>query len=309
MTFGRVVIDAPPLKPRSLSLVTAGIDALRPDPTNGEWVRGFTYAPANSGQDGEVRAMCDITTTDPNAWANAAVVSYDPYSIMAADKCSSFGFGARDYVSRAIELLDYVTPNQLELELWTGTLAQANSLPNLYLTDSNVQNVTPVSGTAVSRIRGIELLEQAMANCGAGQQAYIHMQPQMAGQLGQFTRRVGNLMLSPLDSVIVPGVGYPGTGPGGSTPISGTTWMYATGPVRVRLGDPIVYPDGHEDSVMNIGRDLDSGEYTIDPIVAQQILGSAIDRSKNTITIRAQRPAAATYDGPCVFGVLVNFDS
>jgi len=308
MTFGRIAIDAPPLAPRALSLVTAGIDALHPnDPTNGDWVKGFTYAPENSAQPGEVRDVCDTGTVDPNSWTNAPVVSYDPFLIVAADKCSSFGFAARDYVGRALRLLDYVTPNQLELEFWKGTLAQAKGYPNRYLADANVVDVTPVTGTAVSRIRGTELLEQAMANCGAGQQAYIHMQPENAGQLGQFTRRVGNLMLSPIDSIIVPGVGYPGTGPGGVTATAGTTWMYATGPVRVRLGDPMIFPDGHEDSVMNIGRD-ENGNYSI-PVDAESILGSAIDRSKNTITIRAERLAAASFDGGCQFAVLVNFDS
>jgi len=308
MTFGRIAIDAPPLVPRALSLVTAGIDALRPtDPTNGNWVKGFTYAPENAQQDGQVRDLCDTGTVDPNPWTNAPVVSYDPYAIIAADKCSSFGFVARDYVDRALRLLDYVTPNQLEQEFWTGALATFKGYPNRFLADLNVVDVTPVTGTAVSRVRGIELLEQAMAGCGAGQQAYIHMQPQNAGQLGQFTRRVGNLMLSPLDSIIVPGVGYPGTGPGGITATAGTTWMYATGPVRIRLGDPMIFPDGREDSVMNIGRD-EKGNYSI-PVDAESILGSAIDRSKNTITIRAERPAAATFDGGCQFAVLVNFDS
>lgn len=308
MTFGRIAIDAPPLTPRALSLVTAGIDALHPnDPTNGDWVKGFTYAPENSAQPGEVRDVCDTSTVDPNSWTNAPVVSYDPFLILAADKCSSFGFTARDYVGRALRLLDYVTPNQLELEFWKGTLAQAKGYPNRYLADANVVDVTPVTGTAVSRIRGTELLEQAMANCGAGQQAYIHMQPENAGQLGQFTRRVGNLMLSPIDSIIVPGVGYPGTGPGGVTATAGTTWMFATGPVRIRLGDPMIFPDGREDSVMNIGRD-EKGNYSI-PVDAESILGSAIDRSKNTITIRAERLAAASFDGTCQFAVLVNFDS
>jgi hypothetical protein len=303
----RAVTGAQPLAPRALNLVTAALEP--PDDTDGQWVRGFTWQPENSSQSGTTRDSCDTTTVDPDAWTNQGIEVYDPYVVVAADKCSSFGFAAHDYVQRALRLLDYVTPDQMELELWTGALAQAKSYPNRYLVDSHVTNITPSLTAAVSRVRGIEMLEQAVANCGAGQQAWIHMQPQNAGQLGQFTRRMGNLMLTPLDSVVVPGVGYPGTAPGGAAPTGNTTWMYATGPVRIRRGPVEIWPDGHEDAVLRIGMDDTGALEQVDPIVAENILGPALDRSKNTITIRAERLVAAYFEGGCQFGVLVNLDT
>jgi hypothetical protein len=43
----------------------------------------------------------------------------------------------------------------------------------------------------------------------------------------------GPRLLTPLGSVVVAAPGYPGTSPAGATPTAGTTWLYATGSVKM----------------------------------------------------------------------------
>lgn len=77
---------------------------------------------------------------------------------------------------------------------------------------------------------------------------------------------------------------YPGFSPTGPTmgPWNGTdhnpgVWMYATGPVAVRIGKPVVIPE----------------------------LNSQMYSERNELALRAEAPVAVTWDGPHVFAVRV----
>jgi hypothetical protein len=78
---------------------------------------------------------------------------------------------------------------------------------------------------------------------------------------------VGGLLYTALDTVVVADAGYPGTGATGGS----TGWMFATGPVAVRLAD------------------LDIIEGMME----------TLSRTTNRQEIWASRLFAATYD-PCV---------
>ena len=219
------------------------------------------------------------TTGGPGVYTPPSIVTYYPWLVMVEDACSTFGFEEHDYIGRASRLLDVATPSAIESELWTGALSQAKGYPNNYLTNTtsttypSLNFVDLSTGTPPSITRGIQLLEDFNANTGAGGQAMIHLQPECAPSLLN-ARRVGNLLMSELDNIIVPGSGYPGTGPAGVAPGTGFAYIYITDLINVRLDEPTITPD-------NFAEALDWGQ-------ADQ---------PNTLRFRAQRFVAADWAG------------
>lgn len=222
------------------------------------------------------------TTGGPGSYTNTPVVTAVPYLVIAEDSCSSFGFEERDFKGRALRLLENSLPQALEKEFWTGALATAKGYPNNFLTNpASVVDVTPGSGPP-SVARGMQLLQDALQQCGFGGQGMIHVQAQTAPNL-LGARRVGNLLLDIFDNIIVPGVGYPGTGPNNVVPSPTTAWMYATDLVAVRAEEEgTVFPDSFAEA-------LDRGQ----------------SGQPNTIRFRAEKFAVAYFDGACHFGVHV----
>ena len=231
------------------------------------------------------------TTGGPGVYGNLPIISCLPWVVLVEDSCSSFGFEARDYIGRATRLLDNATPNAIESEWWTGALTQAAATGNNYLTNlATVSNVTPGSttqtdGTPCTIARGIQILEDALYSSGFGGQGMIHTMPQTAPNfLG--ARRVGPQLLTVMDNIVVPGSGYPGTGPGGIVPPAGVAWIYATDVVTVRLDKPQVFPDNFQEA-------LDRG----------------FSQQPNRITFRAERFVAATADFARHFAVQVTLST
>jgi len=144
---------------------------------------------------------------------------------------------------------------------------------------------TFASGTqavAVSMLEGLGIIQSYLSNTGFGGQGMIHLVPEAAPNLLN-SRRVGTFLLDQFDNIIVPGVGYPGTGPSTEEPATGTSWIYGTDLVATRLQkNPTVFP---------------------------KLLSQALDRGEggnpNLITMRATRFAAAYFDGLRQFAVLV----
>ncbi len=238
-----------------------------------------TYTDIGSPAPGAVPPSSN-TTGGPSAYTNQPIVTHVPTLVVVEDSCSSFGFEERDFKGRALRLLDNATPQAAEREFWTGALAQAKGYPNNYLTSAATQDITP--GTVPSVTRGLQILQDALQQCGFGGQGMIHVQAQTAPNLLS-VRRVGNLLLDVFDNIVVPGVGYPGTGPGGTTPPAGTAWMYATDLVLFRQEEEgTVFPDSFAEA-------LDRGQ-------AGQ---------PNTIRFRAERFTAAYFDGACQFACKV----
>jgi hypothetical protein len=241
------------------------------------WTGGFSYAPENQIT-GVTRDPC-LNTTDDEGVENLPFVNFVPFLIVVEDTLSTFGWSERDFKGRALRLLDNATPNAVETEFWNGTQAQASGWPNNYLVnhgDGVWVDLTPGGGPP-SVTRGLAILEDYLANAspsgngaGFGAQGMIHLMPQTSPNL-LGARRVGNLLLSVMDNIIVPGSGYPGVDNGvGGGSTSTTSVMYATDIPIVLLDDPNVYPD---------------------------TLTGAVERDTNTIRFRAQRYAACAWDG------------
>jgi hypothetical protein len=182
------------------------------------------------------------TTGGPGTYTNQPVQVAVPYVLVSEDWCSTFGFEARDFKGRATRLLENGFHAGLEREFWAGAMAQAQGWPNNYLTNTaTVTDLTP--GTVPSVARAQQILQDAIAQNGYGGQGMIHCQPQTAPNLLN-ARRVGSLLLDVFDNIVVPGVGYPGTVPGGDAPPSGQSCLYATDLIAVRLEEDVtIFPD------------------------------------------------------------------
>ena len=248
-----------------------------------KWVRGFAYLPEN-GSAAINRAPSDVTTVDdPNVPANLPKVEVQPWDVGVKMSASALnGETQIDYLGRVQRQSDAAAPFAIEYEFWTGTLAQANGWPNNYLAGPNSTDITPVPATPVSMAEGLGLIQAALSNTGFGGQGMIHLVPEAAPNLLN-SRRVGKFLLDQFDNIIVPGVGYPGTGPDGSAPATGQSWIYGTDLVACRIQKtPTVFPK-------YLSEALDRGQ----------------DSHPNLITFRAQRFAAAYFDGFRQFACLV----
>lgn len=137
-------------------------------------------------------------------------------------------------------------------------------------------------GTAVSMAEGLGIIQSWLSNTGFGGQGMIHLVPEAAPNLLN-SRRVGKFLLDQFDNIIVPGVGYQGTGPSTDAPAAYSSWIYGTDLVAVRLQkEPKTFPN---------------------------TLAEALDRSEggnpNQIAVRSTRFAAAYFDGLRQFAVYV----
>lgn len=209
---------------------------------------------------------------------------YKPFAVQAIVSCSTMGSGAVDWEQRAIEALEACTPKAVELEFWEGRLARKAisegdaGYPNRYLGNGDAVDVTPTPGTAVKVRYGLALLESALADAGCGIRGFIHTPVSVGSVLPIKDRDNDGVLTTALGNYVIPGVGYTGTGTDGAAAAGSSVWLYATGPVTLRLGKPVV-----------------TGTRT-----------QSIDSSINTMTMSAERSAAVVWDGCAHFKVLVD---
>jgi hypothetical protein len=205
--------------------------------------------------------------------------------------CKAAGLDWDKFRQDLLDSLEFCSAKGVEREFWTGQLAQAggggctdnqpasNPIdPNIYLADA-ANTTTLNGGTAVKPGEALALLENALANCGCGGPGVIHATRGTAAILRAWRDEEYNVLRTFAGSLLIAGAGYPGTGPGGAAPAANKVWMYGSGSVQVRLGDKHFTPDTRSE---------------------------ATDRKTNEVTGRADRAAAVTTDGCCVFAVLVD---
>lgn len=265
-----------------LQVLPYGLLSLQ-DPTvddDPHWQQEFYYESLQCATDITLLDVCDssadaisVVTAD----TDSRLLHYQPFVVEAIDKCSTFGYKEHDVQQRALAALEAGTQKAVEYEFWTGAAAKANSLDdNRYLASMTSTDVTPSPGTPVKVKYGQALLEQALANCGLGTRGVLHVTHEVASALNP--KVVGDHLESPLGNYIVAGSGYDGSGPDGTIPAVGQ-WIYATGWTTVRL----------------------STSQALGTKLLQQV-----DPKDNTWEVRAERAAAVTFDGCCIFAVHVD---
>jgi hypothetical protein len=208
------------------------------------WVGGFSYLPekCNGG------AIYDPTGALPTPDTVEAQIDVLPFAVEGSDTISNFGAG--DDELRA-ERVDYARRNYLaceekriSAELWKGTLTTSLGSGNRFLADSNA--VLVEGDRLLGYITALAALEKAINDSTCGGQAMIHARADTISiwDAGGALRRVGNLILTIHDTIVVPGAGYDGTAPTGATgedpahsgvvPSLDSAWAYATSVVDLR---------------------------------------------------------------------------
>lgn len=226
------VFNGPQLRPPRVSLLSAA-DIIPMD--NERWSNGFELV-AEECEVVNVYAVCSASDADPkelNSFGNN--IDYLPYVLYTGAKCSTFS-REEDFYDRAQRKLLTGESTALEEILWTGFLGSVDLSTNPFLADAP----TTITLTATAAEDALAALEQRLAETSASQ-GMIHLRPQVLGELldHKIIRREGNVYLSPMDNIVVPGRGYPGTGPAGE-PVGTTEWMYGhIGVVQVRRG-PVI---------------------------------------------------------------------
>lgn len=217
--------------------------------------------------------------------------TYYPFDIEADFEASAVLANYWDYESIAKNYLELGQQKAVERELWSGALAQqqaavwvtgdhqGEAFPNKWLASTDATDVTPIPGTPVKTKHALALLEKALGDCGLGVKGVIHATCDVASTLGLNLKVKDDALITTLGNSVVAGVGYTGSSPAGTLPVGTAVWMYATGPVTVRLGPITATPDDRSQSV---------------------------DTRVNTVHVYSSRPAAVTWDSCCHFAVLVD---
>lgn len=208
----------------------------------GKWLLGVEWTPEQAAAGGTAGVVaCELEGFEGEP-AQPGPERFIPYAIWAADRCSTLDRG-RDRGARARRNLDAVRSFLVEREFWNGDVARAEDeyAGNTFLA-ANGADV--VSGAALSPTLGLACLEAAFAAFAPGQRAYIHAPVSVATLwfAAGAVEMQGNLMLTALRSIVIPGAGYTGDGPAaapGGDPVpagDGSVWAYATVAPEVRVG-------------------------------------------------------------------------
>ena len=249
MTFSGI-FKAPKIVPSQFGLFVVA----KPESPESEdkWVRGFSQewdTRPNYGRNwDETSNTSEVIFSDP---ASPRFTEHKPFFIEVEDQRSTFDLAGEDRFASAIRQLDGISQHACELELWDGAIAVGESLSNPYLTRGSGATILN-SGNALSPRRALALLEHQIGQTSAaGEQGVIHMTRDTATLLSSTSNMLfhdkNKEHLQTLGGTpVVVGSGYSGNGPIGATGATASDtnkWMYATGVVRVLLGESEVVND------------------------------------------------------------------
>lgn len=275
LTFGPpVVLDDghTPVAPPFSLLNTPGV---LKDPGDPHWLSGAAVYPYPPGpphewdpcQTGTFREKEEGEAIESQYFAS--FVSYLPIT------CSAMSIGDPEEFARRAEIaLDAVQSFSAERQLAMGTGVATNP----FLADGS-HTLTGASTTAQTPDVALAFLEEEIGE--TGKQGMIHATPPVVSRWFEQNRADTRPLVTVNGTRVVSGGGYQGATPSGRTPAAaGESWVYATGPVEVRLGSVSV---------------LDIKE--------------VLDRSNNDVTFRAERYVLVTWDAQLQAAVLVDWTS
>lgn len=248
MAGARQIVDPP-----AFTLLPYGLwDAVEQrSPGNPHWQQGVTWIERCPDGGTTYDECLSVTGTGapPEPGAKADNVDQTdrgatPFTIFTEFDCAPVGL--RDAETVASDALARIEQQQVEAAFWTGTVGgQTVAFPHLAadaeVFDSQQIVLQPTATTCVTGVdaaHALGALEDCLADCYAGQ-GVIHI-PRIAlptlSAWGLVQARDGALFTTAGNRVVVGG-GYTGTGPDGTSPAAGSTWMYATGALFGYRGD------------------------------------------------------------------------
>lgn len=218
------------------------------------WTSGITYENMDAGvvvYNGSIKESTQIDSVKvvDNTDSTEHFKTYYPFDVSGSVKVSTFGTNPDDVKASAVRALEIVFQKAVEIEFWNGDIAKLleSDNDNRYLASAQSVDITPTAGTGVKPHYGLGLLEEALGNSSVGSKGVIHA-PRVLGSALKLPNE-GNVLKTYLGNSVVSGVGYSRRGPNGQDAGAGKAWMYATGPVSVRIGPTIVTPDNLNQAV------------------------------------------------------------
>lgn len=252
------------------------------------WLDGFTYEIGDARVSVRNYAISGGSTDADGSEVVApnespALLTYRPFLVESNFHASTFALSPENVEARAAEALAFVTQKAVEREFWNGDVAQTltwdGSEGNRYLASAEAIDITPTPGTGLRARAAQALLEEALGNATVGSAGVLHTSRAVASILAPKHDDAAKTLKTNLGNSIVAGSGYSNLGPNGAPTTGNLRWIYATGPVTVRLG-PIDYR----------------------PLKVSQ----AVDIRQNTTEYTASRAAAVTWSTSNLYAVLVD---
>lgn len=255
MAGPRMIVEPPVFTPLSYGLLNA-VDY--PPSGDGHWQNGVTFESICLNGQGDTTYDECIAVTGVGGLAPPPPPPFSdnvdkvfrgatPFTTWVEFDCSPIG--NIDAVKRLNDAFARADSWQVERAFWTGVAAnRAVVWPHLA---ANADLADPqgimlqteaviVTGSAspMDAVEALGAIEKGMADCYNGV-GVIHI-PQ--GAVPSFDKwgllRTNGPTLRTLNgNKVAVGAGYPGTGPDGSVPAAGTSWIYGTGAVFAYKGD------------------------------------------------------------------------
>lgn len=205
------IIEAPqpPDTPALASLLTVSPPT---DPPDSRWATGgVTWDPPGGCGTASRWAGCSGATKP--ATSPGAPPVFLPFNVVAGYQCSSLGAHEDPdrYARQATIALERQLSPQIEAELWTGTLAQANGWGTPFLANGDA---TEVAAGAQPYSFAVGALLKALRGCLGDRRGVLHMAPDVVAHLVNkgALRVVENRIETVFGDSVVSGGGYPGSG-------------------------------------------------------------------------------------------------
>lgn len=197
---------------------------------------------------------------------------FEPVTLYVPVSCTASGMSADEFAEKSGRVLQVTQAYGVEKALAQGV----PGLSNPYMGDTNLT----ILASGVSARVGLSYLEEAIGGTARG--GMIHVTPAVADALQPI--RITNSATEPLytgaGTPIVIGAGYEDTVPDGqAAPATTRDFIFATGPVQVRIDDEVTLPN----------------------------IGEALDRVMNDVVYRAEKVALVSWDTSLQVGVLVDW--
>ena len=260
------VFPAPDVEPAEFGLFAVSKpNSSKDSNSEDQWTRGFSQEYITIPN--YVRLWDETSSTSYVVSSNPGSALYKeikPIFIEVEDERSTFSITGEDRFDRILKQLDGISQKALESELWNGEIALAESLPNTFLTKSNVTTIS--SGTKFSPTRGLALLEQYAGEMSpSGENGVIHLTRDAFvlltsnNQMFMDTKGAQNMQTASGTHVIV-GSGYTGDGPH----VAIATIAVATNVVTLVTSTPHFCATGESVKIVAlVGATSFSGTYTV----------------------------------------------
>lgn len=279
------LIETPKVTKRPWGLLTDSVPELGLD--DKRWFAGVVTQPINGSLTRLKPEFCIGDDDDPY---NAAIVGttdrFTSFQIVGTETCSTLAVSYEWLQGRLVNRYDAYVSAYLAAEMEVGGHAPPVVLPNNTTTPNPTlsNSATGISGTPATPAETLAAIEGGLAYYIHSSVGVIHMSVGVFSLIppGMVERGSDGIWRTRTGHVVVADAGFFGVEPGDTSPTTGVSWIYGTGPVGYQLApiDGIDKPSENFDKTRNnyTGRVMAQGIYTFD---TNTVLAAPVDMPAN----------------------------